>query len=75
MLPPVISLGGMANLSIGPIVGTFIITSYLGSRWILWITLIMSAFFTFLAWLIIPETYERLLLKWKAERLRHKTKD
>lgn len=35
----------------------------------------MSAFFTIIAFCIVSETYEPILLRWKAERLRHETKD
>ncbi|KAG9642641.1 MFS general substrate transporter, partial [Aureobasidium melanogenum] len=59
----------------GPVVGSFITYSYLGWRWTAWITLIMSAFFTIIAYLVTPETYEPVLLAWKAEKLRHETKD
>ncbi|KAI5275329.1 MFS general substrate transporter [Aureobasidium subglaciale] len=59
----------------GPVVGSFITYSYLGWRWTAWITLIMSAFFTIVAYLLTPETYEPILLSWKAEKLRHETKD
>ncbi|KAH0352987.1 MFS general substrate transporter, partial [Aureobasidium melanogenum] len=59
----------------GPVVGSFITYSYLGWRWTAWITLIMSAFFTIVAYLVTPETYEPVLLAWKAEKLRHETKD
>ncbi|THZ77112.1 MFS general substrate transporter [Aureobasidium pullulans] len=59
----------------GPVVGSFITYSYLGWRWTAWITLIMSAFFTIIAYLLTPETYEPVLLAWKADKLRHETKD
>jgi len=64
-----------AGPAAGPIMGSFITQSYLGWRWTAWITLIMGAFFTILAYLCTPETYEPLLLRWKAERLRQETKD
>jgi multidrug resistance protein len=59
----------------GPIVGEFIVASYLGWRWTAWITLIVSAFFGILGLLFIPETFAPVLLKRKAERLRHETKN
>ena len=40
-----------------------------------WITLIMSATFTTIGWLVIPETFEPVLLRQKAARLRFETKD
>lgn len=64
-----------AGPCVGPVMGSFITTSYLGWRWTAWITLIMAAFFTFIAWLVTPETQEATLLKWKAQRLRHETRD
>ncbi|XMA18131.1 hypothetical protein WAI453_010922 [Rhynchosporium graminicola] len=57
----------------GPIVGEFITQSYLGWRWTAWITLIMSAFFGILGLFTVPETYAPILLKRKAERMRHET--
>lgn len=59
----------------GPVVGSFITQSYLGWRWTAWITLIMSTAFNILAFIVTPETSEPVLLKWKAGRLRHETKD
>lgn len=35
----------------------------------------MSAFFTLIAYVIVPETYEPTLLAWQADKLRHETKD
>ncbi len=59
----------------GPIVGEFITQSYLGWRWTAWITLIMSAFFGLLGLFTVPETYAPILLKRKAERMRHDTRN
>ncbi|KAG4429786.1 hypothetical protein IFR05_014736 [Cadophora sp. M221] len=59
----------------GPIVGEFITSSYLGWRWTAWITLIMSAFFGIVGLFTIPETYAPILLKRKAERMRHETQN
>jgi DHA1 family multidrug resistance protein-like MFS transporter len=59
----------------GPVVGSFITYSHLGWRWTAWITLIMSVFFTAIAYMVTPETYEPILLAWKADKLRHETKD
>ncbi|ERF72093.1 hypothetical protein EPUS_09447 [Endocarpon pusillum Z07020] len=64
-----------AGPAAGPIIGSFITQSHLGWRWMAWITMIMAALFTFLAWITTPETFEPTLLKWKAERLRHERKD
>lgn len=58
----------------GPVVGGFITMSYLGWRWTEYITAIMAFFFSTLGYLIIPETFEPVLLEWRAKKLRHKTK-
>lgn len=49
--------------------------SYLGWRWTQWITLIMSSFFTLVAFFIIPETYAPVLLQRRAKKLRYETKN
>ena len=59
----------------GPIVGGFITQSYLGWRWTAWITMIMSAFFGVLAWLICSESYPPVLLQRKAAKIRFETKN
>ncbi|KUJ06816.1 MFS general substrate transporter [Mollisia scopiformis] len=59
----------------GPIVGEFITKSYLGWRWTAWITLIMAAFFGVIGLFTFPETYAPVLLKRKAEKMRHETKN
>ena len=59
---------------LGPVVGAFV-TQSVGWRWTAWITLIMAAVFTSVAILVVPETYEPLVLRWRAEELRHETKD
>lgn len=59
----------------GPIVGEFITRSYLGWRWTAWITLIMAVFFGVLGWFTFPETYAPVLLKRKAEKMRHETRN
>jgi DHA1 family multidrug resistance protein-like MFS transporter len=64
-----------AGPAAGPIIGSFVTQSYLGWRWTAWITLIFSVFFSMFAWIVTPETFEPVLLKRKAERMRHETKD
>jgi DHA1 family multidrug resistance protein-like MFS transporter len=59
----------------GPIVGEFITRSDLGWRWTAWITLIMAAFFGTIGLFTFPETYAPVLLKRKAEKMRHETKN
>lgn len=58
----------------GPVVGGFITMSYLGWRWTEYITAIMAFFFSTLGFLIIPETFEPVLLERRAKKLRRKTK-
>lgn len=59
----------------GPIVGGFVTASYLGWRWTAWITLIMSAFFGTLAFIICSESYTPVLLQRKAAKIRFETKN
>ena len=59
----------------GPIVGGFITQSYLGWRWTAWITLIVSAFFGILAFVICPESYAPVILQRKAAKIRFETKN
>ncbi|CCM06389.1 uncharacterized protein FIBRA_08648 [Fibroporia radiculosa] len=55
---------------LGPIVGGFITTSYLGWRWVFWIMMIFAGFCTLLALVFVPETYAPVILQEKARRLR-----
>lgn len=59
----------------GPIVGGFIVNSYLGWRWTAWITLIMAAFFGSIAVFIVPETYGPVLLQRRATKIRLETRN
>jgi len=59
----------------GPIVGGFIVDSYLGWRWTEYITAIMAFFFGFVGLLIIPETFAPVLLQKRATRIRHETRN
>lgn len=59
----------------GPIVGVYITQSDLGWRWTAWITLIFSAVFGTVALFTVPETFVPVLLKRKAEKLRHETQN
>ena len=59
----------------GPIVGGFITQSYLGWRWTAWITLIMSAAFGTISFLICPESYAPVLLQRKAAAKRFATRN
>lgn len=55
--------------------GGFITQSHLGWRWTAWITLIMASGFGLIALAIVPETYGPVILKRRAQRLRHETKN
>jgi hypothetical protein len=58
------------------VIGGFIAESPLISwRWTEWITLIISGLVLTSIFLFQPETYEPMLLKWKASHLRHLTND
>jgi DHA1 family multidrug resistance protein-like MFS transporter len=59
----------------GPVMGGFITQSYLGWRWTAWITLIMASAFGLVAVVVVPETYGPIILKRRAQRLRHETND
>ncbi len=59
----------------GPIVGGFIMMSWLGWRWTAWITLIMAALFFCFGLILVPETYAPVLLQRKAKGIRYKTKN
>ncbi|KAI0946742.1 hypothetical protein AcW1_010117 [Taiwanofungus camphoratus] len=54
----------------GPIVGGFLTTSFLGWRWIFWIMMIFAGSCTIVSILFVPETYAPVLLSKKARRLR-----
>ncbi|PCH37153.1 MFS general substrate transporter [Wolfiporia cocos MD-104 SS10] len=55
---------------LGPIVGGFLTTSYLGWRWVFWIMMIFAGSCTVVASIFVPETYAPVLLQKKAQRLR-----
>ena len=59
----------------GPIVGSFIVQSSLGWRWIGWATMIVSTSIGLVALFTVPETFAPVLLQRKAARLRQETKD
>ncbi|KAH8690332.1 major facilitator superfamily domain-containing protein [Talaromyces proteolyticus] len=58
-----------------PIVGGFIVDSHLGWRRTLWITLIMSVFFSIIGFFTIPETSPSAILQHRAKNLRYQTKN
>ena len=58
-----------AGPTLGPILGSMIVESHLGWRWIAWVTLIVAVPAGVAAQLFLPETYEPVLLERKAKRL------
>jgi len=61
--------------AMGPIVGELIIKSSLGWRWTAWITFIIASVVGIVGVLVVPETFEPVLHKRKAKKLRHETKN
>jgi DHA1 family multidrug resistance protein-like MFS transporter len=59
----------------GPIMGGFIVDSYLGWRWTAWITLIMASFFGLLGLIIVSESSHPKILQNRAKRIRFETKN
>ena len=59
----------------GPVMGGFIVDSYLGWRWTAWITLIMCGFFGVIGFFAIPESYGPVLLSRKATNIRYQTQN
>lgn len=65
--------GGFAGPVAGPIVGGFIVDSYLGWRWTAWITLILAAVVGIFGLFAIPETSAPRILQHRARKLRFET--
>ena len=59
----------------GPIVGGFIVQSYLGWRWTAYITAIMAFFFGTVAFIIVPESQHPTILQARAKKIRYATKN
>ncbi|OXV09335.1 hypothetical protein Egran_02901 [Elaphomyces granulatus] len=59
----------------GPILGGFIVQSYLGWRWTAWITVIGASFFGIIALFVVPESYAPVLHQRRAARLRLETRN
>lgn len=59
----------------GPVVGSFITESFLGWRWVEYISAIMAFFFGTVGFFIIPETFSGKILSGKAKKLRSETKN
>ncbi|KAI5307009.1 hypothetical protein KEM56_005682 [Ascosphaera pollenicola] len=64
----VMGLGGIAGPVLGPVIGG-IIGQRLGWRWMFWILLILSGFFTMALMVLNLETNARVLIKTKIERM------
>ena len=59
----------------GPIIGGFVVESYLGWRWTQWLTLLMAALFGGMGLLVIPETSAARILQLRAREMRYETKN
>ncbi|KAE8153835.1 MFS general substrate transporter [Aspergillus avenaceus] len=66
---------GFLGPVLGPIIGSFVTESYLGWRWVMWITAIIAYSFIIFFFLTVPETFAPVLLTRKAHRLRLQTKN
>lgn len=58
-----------AGPTLGPILGSRIVQSHLGWRWTAWATLIVAIPAGLLVLVVLPETYEPVLLERKAKKL------
>ncbi|PRT52693.1 putative transporter C36.03c [Wickerhamiella sorbophila] len=67
------SLCVMGGPFLAPVVGGYIVNSYLGWRWVFYISGILSGFVTLLMALFGPETYHPVILISKARELRERT--
>lgn len=65
--------GGFSGPVAGPIVGGFIVDSYLGWRWTAWITLILAVVVGVIGLFAIPETSAPRILQHRARKLRFET--
>ncbi|KAJ8103605.1 major facilitator superfamily domain-containing protein [Lipomyces tetrasporus] len=59
----------MGSLS-GPFIAGYISTSYLGWRWVFWITAIWAGFTLACTYLVLPETFRPLIIMRRAQNLR-----
>ncbi|KAI8459071.1 major facilitator superfamily domain-containing protein [Phakopsora pachyrhizi] len=57
----------------GPVIGNFIVSSFLGFRWVFWIMMILSSASWLMALFNLPETYAPILLTRRAKKLRKVT--
>lgn len=54
----------------GPIIGGYLVDSYLGFRWIFWIMLIWASLALAVVVIFLPETYSPVLLAKRAKKMR-----
>jgi MFS family permease len=67
---PIFAVAGFIGPVLGPVIGGFIAESPVSWRWTEWTTLIMSGIVLVSFVLFQPETFEPILLKWKAAHIR-----
>ncbi|KAL1857311.1 hypothetical protein Plec18167_004785 [Paecilomyces lecythidis] len=73
---PIFATLGLMGPLMGPIIGGWIAgTDVISWRWTEWVALIMSGLLLASLVLFQPETYEPILLRWKAHHLRKMTGD
>lgn len=73
---PLYAIAAFGGPMLGAVMGAYIGPSTLVSwRWTEWTMLILSGVIIALVFLLMPETYAPLLLKWKAKHLRRVTGD
>ncbi|KAL7948549.1 major facilitator superfamily domain-containing protein [Trichoderma barbatum] len=73
---PMFATAGLLGPIMGPIIGGWIAQSQdVSWRWVEWITIIVSGTLLISLLLFQPETYEPVLLQWKASHLRRLTQD
>lgn len=61
--------------SVGGIIGGIVVQSYLGWRWIVWLTMIQGLVWGMIGFVILPETYVPVLLTRRAQQLRLETQE
>ncbi|KAI1387974.1 MFS general substrate transporter [Hypoxylon trugodes] len=66
---------GYVGPMLAPIVGSFVTQSYLGWRWVMWISAITGYSSILLYFFVVPETYGPVLLTQKAQKMRLGTRN
>jgi len=67
----IFALATFGGPAIGPIVGSFLVKSYLGWRWTQWITLIWACAMFLIILFTLKESYVPLLLSQKAKKMKY----